>query len=677
MAVISDRLWRTRYGADPAIIGRQLSFNDTPYQILGVMPARFHYPDDVDVWQRLRWDMTQHSRHAHFMEGVARLTAAATLEQAQAASDALAARLASDFPESNKAWGVRLTPVLEDRLGYYRPALVVLFGAVALLLVIGCLNVASLMLTRALSREKEIAVRIAMGASPRQLVTQLLSEGLVISTAGALARRARRRRRGAPRREPHAGADPRLEEATLRFGALGIGLGVVIATTLLFGLVPASLLVKRQLATDLKSGERGSSRGARWMYSTLVAGEVALACVLLVSSALLVRTVSRMMDTPIGVDADVVVITTLQLSDNAHADWSKVADTHAAVLDQIRSQSGIAHAGGTNFLPLEFGWRTPFGIEGVPTATRLEDRPQAQFHSVSDGYFETMGATLSAGRFFTAFDTARSAPVVVVNETFVRRFIPDRPPVGRVLTSDATGIGPLGANLLRRQPRGPDGSPHPRLPPTPYEVIGVVKDVRDVPLGQTIEPAIYFSTRQFPFREQFIVVRAADTRSAQNAIRSAIRDAAPGVPMADDPDVGIAICRTDRRAPTAHEHPRVLRKPRRPPCRRRRLRDVLVVVALRTRELAIRLALGAKPASIGGIILRQSAILALVGLVAGLGLIRIGEGALSRVLYQITPGDLAATVTASILLLGTALGACMAPARRAMRVDPVEGLRAE
>jgi predicted permease len=194
IAVISDRLWRTRYNADASIIGRPIVLNGTPYIVRGVMPPRFDYPGDIDVWQRLRWDLTQHSREAHFMEAVARLTPGTSVTEAQAAEDALAARLASDFPVTNKGWGRRVIPLLDEQLGYYRPALMVLFGAVGLLLVIGCLNVASLLLTRALSREKEIAVRVAMGASPRQLVTQLLAESAVLSVAGAVTGASRMRR---------------------------------------------------------------------------------------------------------------------------------------------------------------------------------------------------------------------------------------------------------------------------------------------------------------------------------------------------------------------------------------------------------------------------------------------------------------------------------------------------
>jgi predicted permease len=675
IAVISDRLWRARYNADPGVVGRQLSLNGTPYTIVGVMPSKFHYPDDIDVWQRLRWDLRQHSRSAHFMEAVARLTDDTTFDEAQRAVDTLALRMQADFPQTNKGWASRLIPLLDEQLGYYRPALIVMFGAVGLLLVIGCLNVASLLLTRALSRDREIAVRIAMGATPRQLVTQLLAESLVLSTAGA-----------ALGLVAAAGLlpliltltpvdIPRLDEAHVNIRALGLGTAIVIACTLFFGSLPALLLLKQQLSADLKSGERGSSRGARRVYSVLVAGEVALACALLVSSALLVRTVNRMMQTPLGIDADTVVTSVVQLSGAEYETWSKVADTHAAILERIREQPGVLAAGSGNFLPLEVGWRGPFGIQGDAPPARPEDAPQVQYHSVSDGYFESLGATMAGGRSFERFDTADAARVVVVNESFAKRFFAGNA-IGRVVTTMTTGIGPLGLNLsrVRIAPRGQQAL---HLPPTPFEIVGVVSDVRNVPLGQTVEPAIYFSTRQFPFRDQVLTVKATDVASATAAIRTALKAAAPRVPMAPVQTWG------DRFAKRTAE-PRLLM-------------TILVFfgalaallaalgvyglfswsVALRTRELAIRLTLGAKPAAVGGLVMRQSASLVVVGLAVGLVLIQLVESALTRVLFGVTPSDMVSNVSASAVLVVAALIACIPPALRAMHVDPAVGLRAE
>lgn len=681
ICVISDRLWRTRYSGDPSIIGKTLSLNDTPYQVVGVMPAKFHYPDDVDVWQRVRWDFTQHSRAAHFMEAVARLAPGTTFEQAQSAVDALGTRLQTEFARTNKGWNSRLIPLLDEELGYYRPALMVLFGAVALLLIIGVLNVATLLLTRALSREKEIAVRVALGAAPRQLVTQLMAESLVLSVAGAivgiLATMA-----ALPMIVAFTPVEiPRLEEAGINLRALGLCLSVVGVTTVIFGLVPALLLLRTQFTTDLKSGERGSSKGARRVYSVLVAAEVAMACALLVSSALLVRTVSRMMETPTGVNATDVTISTVQLSPSAvgaptrggtiETVWVPVANVHSRILEEIRQQTGVTAAGASNFLPFTVGWRNPFLIEGQPRPGRQEDLPQAQMHSVSEGYFEAMGATIARGRSFTAFDHKDSAGAVVVNETFARRYLTNVDPVGQIIRTWATGIGPLGTHLK--------SPPSYRPPPEgmPSEIVGVVKDVNNVPLGQTVEPAMYFTTRQFPFSEVFIAVQAADRSMAQTAIRNALRKVVPNVPMSATQTWGEKFA-----AKTAEA---------------RLLMTILLFfgglaallaalgvyglfswsVALRTRELAIRLTLGAKPSTVGALVIGQSAVLVVAGLTVGLVIVRLAESALTRVVYGVSTTDIMALATASLLLLIAAIIACVPAAVRAMRVDPVEGLRAE
>ncbi len=681
ICVISDRLWRSRFSGDPSIIGKAISLNDTPYLVVGVMAPKFHYPDDIDVWQRVRWDFTQHSRAAHFMEAVARLSPGTTFEQAQSAVDTLGNRLAQENPRTNKGWNSRVIPLLDEELGYYRPALMVLFGAVALLLIIGVLNVATLLLTRALSREKEIAVRVALGAAPRQLVTQLMAESLVLSVAGALVG-VLATLAALPIIIGFTPVQiPRLEEAGVDVRALGLCLSVVGVTTVIFGLVPALLLLRTQFTTDLKAGERGSSKGARRVYSVLVAAEVAMACALLVSSALLVRTVGRMMDTPTGVNADDVTISAVQLSPSAvgaptsggtiETVWVPVANVHARILEEIRAQAGIVAAGESNFLPFSVGWRNPFLIDGQPRPGRQEDLPQAQMHSASEGYFEAMGATLLRGRSFTEFDNKDTTSTVIVNEAFANRYLRDVDPIGKVIRTWATNIGPLGTNLKAPPNYRPS---HEGLP---AEIIGVVKDVNNVPLGQTVEPAIYFSTRQFPFSEVFIAVQATDPSIAQTAIRNALRKVVPNVPMSATDTWGQKFA-----AKTAEA---------------RLLMTILLFfgglaallaalgvyglfswsVALRTRELAIRLTLGATPSSVGALVIGQSAVLVVTGLAVGLVIVRLAEGALVRVVYGVSTSDLMALATASALLMIAAIIACVPPALRAMRVDPVEGLRTE
>jgi putative ABC transport system permease protein len=388
-----------------------------------------------------------------------------------------------------------------------------------------------------------------------------------------------------------------------------------------------------------------------------------------------------MMDTPTGVDADDVTISTVQLSPSAVGAparggtiatvWFPVADVHSRILDEVRQQPGVLAAGHSNRLPLEVGWRNPFHVDGRPRPPRAEDLPQAQMLSVSEGFFEAMGAQLAGGRAFTEFDNRDSIGVVIVNESFARRYLSEGNPIGQVIRTWATGIGPLGTYLK--------SPPNYRPPPEgmPSEVIAVVKDVRNVPLGQAVEPAIYFTTRQFPFSEVFIAVKATDRSTAQAAIRNALRTVTPNVPMSVTQTWGERFA-----ARTAEA---------------RLLMTILLFfgglaaflaalgvyglfswsVATRTRELAIRLTLGARPSSVGALVIGQSAVLVVVGVAVGLVMIRLAETALARVVFGVTTSDTMALVTASALLLLAALVACVPPALRAMRVDPVEGLRAE
>ena len=673
VAVISDRLWRTRYGADPNVIGRPLRLNDEPYTVVGVMPPGFNYPDDVDVWQRLRWDMTQHSRAAHFMEAVARMKPGVTVAQAQAAADALTTRFQSEFAPTNRGWGTRLVPQLDETLGYYRPALSVLLGAVVVLLTIACINVASLLLTRALSREREVAVRIALGATPRQLVLQLLAEGLILAVGGAVLGLALTAGTLPLLLHYTPVSIPRLADASVDVRTVGVALAVILAATLFFALVPALASLKRHLTTELKTGERGSSRGARRLYSVLVGAELALACGLLVGSALLVRTVQRMTETPTGVDAADVATTRIQVRPapgpqaTVIARWGAMATQHTDILDAVRREPGVQSAGATNFLPFEVGWREPFLIVGDPPPPRREDAPQAQLHSVSDGYFAAMGARIVRGRDFSAFDGPDAPGAIVVNETFARRYLASREPVGTTLTNLASGIGPLGVNL--KWVSGQHG--------VPVEIVGVVADIRNVALGQEVEPAIYFTTRQFPFSEVVIAVRAADAASGAAAVRNALRKVAPAVPLAEPRSWGSHLAERTAEA--------------------RVLRSVLLTfgglaallaavgvyglfswaVAMRTRELAIRLALGATAGTVGGLVVRHGISLVVAGLAGGLVAVQLLDGLLSRVLYGVSARDVVATGAACAVLIVAALVATVPPALRAMRVNPVDGLRAE
>ena len=661
IAVISDRLWRQRYSADPAIVGSRLEMKDGAYMIVGVMPRGFHFPDDVDVWLRLQWDLTRHSRGAHFMEAIARMQPGMTPEAAARELAAVSARLGAAHTATNRGWLARPVPLLDDMLGYYRPALFVLLGAVALLLLTACLNVASLLLARATARAREIAVRAALGATRGRLIRQMLVESLLLSLAGTAAGAfgALTLLKIAIASTPVA--VPRLSQATVDLRLLAVALVIVVATAIVFGLLPALLLSRTQASEALKDGSRGATgaRGRRW-NSALVVTEVALACTVLLASALLVRSVSRMLNASTGVNARGVLTATLQLPNDGYATWPKVDEAYHTLLESIRAQPGVQAAGAVSALPLDPGWRMPFQIEG--RAAQSNDYSVAQHVCISSGYLETMGATLLGGRSFTADDRADTEPVVVINQTFARRVFPGEDAVGRRLISTARGIGPLGLNTVGRGP---------------FRIVGVVADIHQAPLAQAAEPVIYHTLRQFPYRPMTLVARGADQASVATAMRTALRSLDPTLPLSN-------LKTVDERFRARAAAPRLLM-------------FVLIsfaaltgtlaaigvygllacVVNDRRRELAIRLALGAQPGALARLVTMHGLALAAGGVAAGLVVAQLSRNLLQAVLFQTRTTDIASVSAAAGLLLLAAAVACLAPARRAARVAPVEGLRGE
>jgi predicted permease len=662
IAVISDRLWRQRYDAAPDVVGRTLAVNGGQYVIVGVMPPAFHYPDDVDVWLRLQWDLTRHSRGAHFMEAVARLQPGVSSEQAARELARLSARLGEQYPQTNGGWLARSVPLLDDMLGYYRPALLVLSAAVALVLGTACLNVAGLLLVRGAARAREMALRAALGASRWRLVRQMLVESLLLAAAGTAA--------GAigaigflevavgvlPARVP------RLAEVGLDVRLLSFVLLVIGGTTVLFGLFPALMCASPRAADALKDGARASTaaRGRR-LSRLLIMAEVALACAVLLASALLVRSVVRMMSAPKGITAAGVVTATVQLSGASYQDWRAVDQFYATLLESARRQPGVEIAGAANATVLESGWRMPFGIDGRPLA-RTDEAPIAQHISATSGYFEALRARLLAGRLFTEGDTVESEPVIVVNETFARRVFPGEETVGRRVISAAQQIGPLGRNLSGRGP---------------FRIVGIIADIQQGHLGRPVEPVIYHAQRQFPFRAMTLVARGPDAAAIVSGLRSALR--------AQDASLPLANVRTmDDRMIGATAAPRLLM-------------GILLAFAVvtgvlaaigvygllawtvseRRLELAIRMALGARPAALAWRVTAQGLGLALAGIVAGLAVSQVARGLLAEVLFETRTTDAVAILIAAAILLAAAAAASVPPAIRAARVAPAEGLRGE
>ena len=668
VVVISDRLWRQRFDGDPRIVSRVITLNSQPYTVAGVMPAGFHYPDDTDVWQRLQWDLTQHSRGAHFMESLFRLKPGTTIDQANAELRALTVRLGREHAATNADWRARAAPLAHEIEGYVRPALFALFGAAAFLLIITCTNVASLLLARATVREREVAVRAAIGASRGRLVRQFLTESIILaaigSTLGAVVAvvAVKGMVAASPVPLPRVSGGVGLDARVLLF----VG-AVAAATAIAFGLVPALFMARGRggdFQRPLQDAGRGADAGGsrRAARSVLVVAEVCLAVMLLVGAALLARGFQHLVEQDPGFRASRVVAVNLELP-YSYNDFRKIADFYSQLLSAIRSQPGVAGAGATTFLPLDAAWRLPFVVGGRPRPS-ASDMPQAQQQVVDEDYFRTIGVPLLKGRFFDPRDTADAPGVVLINEALARREWPDGDPLGETVTTFVRFVGPMGTMLMP--------------PMTKFQIVGVISNVKNQSLVRETEPAIYFTYRQFSFRGLHLVVQGpADQAQLVSAVRTALARLDPNLPLASARTLQQVIG-------TATDRPRALML----------LMGIFASMALvlaglgiysvlsfgvsqRRQELSVRMALGAQPRDLVWLVVRQGMMLTIAGAAAGAA----GALALGRTLASLVEGvstlDVTAFVAAISVALVTAVAACLLPARRAAALDPIEGLRSQ
>ena len=665
IVVISDRLWRQRFDADDAIVGKLVTLNGDAFTVVGVMPAGFQFPADTDVWQRLTWPPERHSRGAHFMESLFRTRRGVTVAAANNELQSLTQRLGREYAATNGTWRARAVPLAHELEGYFRPALFALFGAAACLLVITCTNVASLLLARATAREREVAVRAAIGAGRIRLVRQFLTESVLLAAAGAVLGVA-----------VAAGGVkamvwlspvqvPRFESggALLDVRVLAFACAMAAFTAIAFGMVPALFMargdVQRPLRDAGRSGDFGSRRLAR---SALVVAEVALAVMLLVGAALLGRAFQHLVRQDPGFRAPRTVTVSVELP-YSYNDFRKISDFYARLLESLRRQPLVTSAGATTFLPLDAAWRLPFVVMGRPRAAEA-DLPQAQHDVVDEDYFKTIGVPLVKGRFFDPRDTADAPGVVLVNEALVRREWRDADPLAQSLTTGVRYVGPMGTMLMPRN--------------TKFQVVGVVGDVKNQSLVREAEPTIYFSFRQFSFRGLHVVVQGhADAAQLVGAVRSAL------LPL--DPNLPLATARTLQQiVDEATDRPRALMM----------LMATFAAIALllaalgiysvlsygvsqRRQELSVRMALGAQRRDVVWLVVRQGMTLSAAGGAAGLAAALALGRTLAGLLYGVSPVDGSAYVVATGVVLVSALAACWIPAHRAAVLDPSEGLRAQ
>jgi putative ABC transport system permease protein len=656
VVIISDRLWKRRFGADPHILQRPVVSQGTPYTVVGVMPPGFSFLDkSVDVWLPIGFTAQARTPRGRSLMVVGRLKPGITVERAQLDMTQVSATLTQMFPDFNTGWTSRVVPLRQQLTGDVRPALIVLAGAVAFVLLIACANVANLLLARATARQRELAVRAALGAGRARLVRQLLAESIVLSAIGGLCGLLFAWWALGFLRAVVAERLPiqRLEMVGIDSLVLLFTLGASLACGLVFGAVPALTASGSSLTDSLKDGGRSGSgsRGNR-TRSAFVVVEVALALVLLVGAGLLLRSFMRLLDQNPGFDTARTVTMRITLPQARYGGERQRAQFLARFFQQVDALPGVEASGAISFLPLTgLAAATSMEIVGKPTPPKGQE-PVTDVRVITHDYLETMGVALLKGRLFNEQDAADAKNRVVINETMARKHWPGEDPIGKRVRISWDG--------------------------REDEVIGVVGDVRHHGLDVESRAMTYWPFARNPYGTMTITVRTAgDAGRVVTPIVGLVRQL--------DPELAGANIRTMDEVVSnsvAERRLTVL------------LLTIFAAAALllaavgiygviaysvtqRTQEIGIRMALGAQRGDVLRMVVRQALVLAVAGIVIGgvgaLLLTRLMEG----LLYRVKPADPVTFAVVSGILAAVALLASYIPGRRATRVDPVIALRAE
>jgi putative ABC transport system permease protein len=666
VVVLSHRIWEARFGADRGILGRAINLDGEPYIVVGVLPAAAAYDRGwPDIWIPLAFKSAERTRDFHWLRAFGRLKSGFSVEKASAEMKSIAAAIARDYPESNKGWSV-ITDRFADRVvpSGLRKSLLVLMSAVAMVLLIGCVNVANLLLARAASREREVAIRSSLGARPARLVRQFLTESLLLSLCGALLGLAiaygliAALRAALPPFALPAEASVSIDGRVLAFT-----MAVTLTTAVLFGIAPALSAARKNVVSALKEGGRGASAGAApaRLRGVLVTVEMALAFVLLAGAGLLIRSFFALQNVDPGFESTNVVTMGLSVSSKRVTDPDRLAAYQREVMAEVQALPGVRSVALTSALPLQgWGYGMPYQIAGRPEVDRA-NRRGGFFKMVTPSYFSALGIRLRQGRFLSVLDRKGAAPAAVINETFAKRDFPGEDPIGRrVLVQEI---------IPGRPELGPEIA---------WEIVGVIADEKIGGLDDRESAGMYVPLWQSPNYNTSLVIRTElDPQRSLKAIEDRVHRL--------DPNQALTDVRTMEQIKSES-------------VATTRLRTILLAVfasfavllsavgvygvisysvVSRTHELGIRSALGASVSHLVRLVIKSGMTMSLIGLAIGLGGAFGATRLLASLLFDVTPNDIPTLAGVAAVLVLVALLACYVPARRATRVDPMEALRCE
>src|SRR5215213_3059411 len=652
-AVISYGLWQRKFGGSLDALNRKVNLGGDTI-VVGIMPPGFTYPDDTEVWWPSGTNPAQERRDNRYMSVVTRLKPNVSIAQAQAELDTINQRLAQNYTETNSGWGVRLTELRERLVGELRTSLLILLGAVAFVLLIACANVANLLLARAASRQKEIALRTALGASRMRVIRQLLTESVSLSLVSGVLGLALSFWLIKLLIAIIPPDTPRLNEISINWQVFGFTLGVTVLAGLMFGLVPALHTSRPNLNETLKdSGQRGADTGGRnRVGALLIVSEIALSFVLLAGAGLLIKSFMHLREIDPGFNPDNILTMRLGVPWKKYAQGEPRAQIFKQLIDQVKATPGVQSAGATLSLPLggdTFNVGRNLVLEGHPMTP--DEQSNAMYLAITPDYFQTLQIPLKAGRTFTEQDNLQNTKVVIVNETMARRLWPGESPIGRRFT-------------IWRDEK------------FPREVVGVVGDTKET-LDKEAGTQMYVPYAQDPtWGGLSLVVRTTGKPTALAAsVREAIRNVEKGVPTYN--------LKTMNDVVSTSAAPRRI-----PMLLMSAFAGVAMLLAMlgiysvtsyyvtqRTHEIGVRMALGAQIADVLKLVLSRAMALAAVGIAIGLaGAIAVTRY-LTSLLFGVKPTDVVTFIAVAIMLALVVLVACLVPARRATRIDPLETLK--